>query len=133
MKEPPIRYATRAAQDILAERLGVTIDPYMQDFEHEVLQASELPRYLALFQEYHGQDDLRFSLAELILGAFEDLAVDPATNADWQGFVTALVARLDVHGWQIWYWASWDSDDLEDAWHISPMMRALCREHFGSS
>ncbi|WP_282064480.1 hypothetical protein [Aliiroseovarius marinus] len=129
MIEPAIRHPQKAAIEILADRLGLPKAQSQQDWEFEVAEAFELPRYLALYQEVQGEDDLRFVLADIIIQAFEDSDFELSENVDWLTFLSFLADRIDIHGWQIWYWASWEVE-LEDAWRVSPFMRALCETHF---
>ena len=131
MKEPPFRCSTGLAIGFVADRLGLQIDPHSQDWEYEVAHASELPRYLALFRDVAGDDDVRFVLADMIIQAFDDLDVDLRTDSQWTMFLSALEENIETHGWQIWYWSNWDGD-LEDSWRVSPFMRALCEAHFAS-
>ena len=103
----------------------------MQDWEFEVVEASDLPRYLALFEEVVGQEDVRFTLADMIIQAFEDTGCDLETTPEWKAFLVRLVENIEIHGSQIWYWAAWDVE-LEDAWRVAPYMRKMCEIHFSS-
>lgn len=102
----------------------------MQDWEVEVADPSDLPRYLDLFQEVD-EEDVRFTLADLIIQAFESSDIDLSACQAWAGFLSRLAENTGTHGWQLWYWASWDVGP-EDAWRVSPFMRALCKEHLVS-
>ena len=129
MIEPPVRHPTRAAIDFIADRLGLPNIPGMQDWEFEVSDPADLPRYLALFEEMHGEDDVRFVLADMIIQAFESSDFELADNPDWQKFISSLMDRIDIHGWQIWYWAAWDVE-LEEARRVCSIMRDLCEKSF---
>ena len=129
MIEPPIRHPTGRAIDFIAKRLNLRNEPGMQDWEFEVSEPADLPRYLALYEEMLGDDDVRFVLADMIIQAFEDSDLEFSTNPDWNVFLSSLTDRLEVHGWQIWFWSSWDIQ-LEEAWRVSFAMRELCKIHF---
>lgn len=128
MIEPEIRHPTAQAIDFIAKRLDLRNEPCMQDWEFEVSDPADLPRYLALYEEMLAEDDVRFVLADMIIQAFEDSDFELSTSPDWSAFVSSLVDRIDLHGWQIWYWASWDIE-LEEAWRVSSAMRKLCETH----
>lgn len=129
MFEPPMRHPTKEAIDFIANRLDLPNYPEMQDWEFEVSEPSGLPQYLTLFEEVRGRDDVRFVLADMIIQAFESADFELSANSDWVAFLSSLSERIDIHGWQIWYWASWDVE-LEAAWRVSPSMRELCETHF---
>ena len=128
MKEPEIRHHTKAAREFIADRLGLRDDPDMQDWEIEVSEVSDLPRYLALFYDVSKAEDVRFTLADMILEAFEQSNADLDATPEWGVFLSTLAERIDVHGWQIWCWAAWEVA-LQDAWRVTPYMRSLCRAH----
>ena len=125
MIEPPPRHPTAESIDIISRRLGLRNDPEMQDWEFEVADAKDLDRYLALFEEVANQEDLRFTLASMIIQAFEDSGYELETNSEWAAFLKSLVDNMETHRFQIWYWANWDAA-FEDAWKVSPFMRILC-------
>ena len=131
MIEPPLRHHTAAAIDFISHQLGLRNEPGMQDWAFEVAETSDLPRYLALFEEVVGQEDVRFTLVDMIIQAFEDTGCDLETNPEWKAFLVRLVENIEIHGSQIWYWASWDVE-LEDAWRVAPFMRKMCETHFSS-
>lgn len=131
MIEPPFRHPTRDAIDFIANQLGLLNEPGVQDWEFEVAKASDLPRYLALFQEVSGEDDLRFTLASMIVQAFEDADFELSTSPQWTEFLSTLVENIEIHAWQIWYWSNWGVG-LEESWRVSPFMRVLCEVHFAT-
>ena len=129
MIEPEIRHPTGQAIDFIAKRLKSRNEPGMQDWEFEVSEPTDLPRYLALYKEVLREDDVRFVLADMIIQAFEDSNFQLSANPDWSAFLSSLSERVDLHGWQIWYWSCWDSE-MEEAWRVSSAMRELCEAHF---
>ncbi|MDC0657618.1 hypothetical protein N6L27_06400 [Leisingera sp. SS27] len=129
MIEPPLRHHTAAAREFISTRLGLRDDPGMQDWEFEVAEVSGLPEYLALFEKVTGQKDVRFTLADMIIQAFEDTGTDLASDPQWAAFLGSLADDIEIHGSQIWSWASWDVP-LNEAWNVAPFMRTLCKVHF---
>ncbi|MDF1668988.1 MAG: hypothetical protein P1U83_05175 [Roseovarius sp.] len=97
----------------------------MQDWELEVANPLDLDRYLTLFAEVINKDDLRFTLADIIIQAFEETGLDLELDARWRPFLDELVENMGVHAHQIWYWACFDVE-LEDVWRVAPYMRSIC-------
>lgn len=124
MKKPPERYWTKEAIDLVASRLDLQNEPWMQDWAYEVAEAEKLDQYLALFDEMRGYDDERFVLADIIIQAFEELGEAVQTDARWNSFVSELSSNTTLHGHQIWYWSALDTS-LKDAWNVSSEMRRL--------
>jgi len=96
----------------------------MQDWAWEVADSSDLDEYLTLFAELEGDEDLCFTLADMIIQAFEDITPSLKDDPRWNSFLARLLEQSDIHAYQIWYWASFDID-LEDAWDVAPFMREL--------
>lgn len=132
MKEPPERYWTREAIDLVASRLDLQNEPWMQDWAYQVAETKDLNQYLALFEEMRGHDDERFVLADMIIQAFEGLGEDLQTDARWNSFVGEISSNIALHGHQIWYWSAFDTP-LNDAWNVSSAMRRLAKDPSGSS
>ncbi len=132
MKEPPERYWTRASIDYLAGRLSLPDTPDMQDWAFQVAEPSDLDLYLALFAELQGNEDLRFTLADIIIQAFESAHEYLDDDPRLADFLNDLLANFDTHAYQVWYWASFDVD-LEDAWSVAPFMRSLATQTQPSS
>lgn len=124
MSNPAIRHSTKEAIEFIAKHLGIKNNHRMQDWEFEVAEAADLDKYLALFYEVSGQDNLRFTLASMIIQAFEDGVVDLDVDQSWKAFVSDLSKNIELHAYQIWYWACWDVE-LVQAWRVTPHMRAL--------
>ncbi|WP_037316237.1 hypothetical protein [Ruegeria halocynthiae] len=120
--KPPERYWTKAAIDYLAERLGVQNEPWMQDWAYEIADPTNLNDYLALFSEVQ-DDDVRFTLADVIIQAFEEYGENLEGDDRWNAFLDDLATRPELHAHQIWYWSAFDID-IEDAWQVTPYMRS---------
>ncbi|WP_171212088.1 hypothetical protein [Ruegeria sp. HKCCA5426] len=123
--------STVAKPDFISERLGLRNGPSIQDWEFEVVDSTDLGVYLKLFDEMSGREDIRFTLADMIIQAFDESGLDLKTNPEWQEFLKTLSREIDIHASQIWYWANWEVQ-LEDAWDVTPYMRSLCQTHFAS-
>jgi hypothetical protein len=68
------RYPSRAGREGLAARLGLTIDPYSQDWEWEVADPTKVNDLLALYRNETLSDDERFSLMEMLIQCVNEMA-----------------------------------------------------------
>lgn len=129
MTEPEVRFHTEDAIKFVSRRLGLPNLPVTQDWAFEVVKPSHLDRYLSLYEETSGEDDVRFVLADMIIHAFEYSDVDLDSDDRWIGFLRSLIGNVDLHAYQICYWAAL-GDPPELAWRVSPSMRAVCEVYF---
>ena len=127
MKKPPDRFWSRSAIDFVAKRLGLRNSARMQDWPYEVADPKDIDRYLILFGEVDGRDDVRFVLADMIIQAFEELGGATAADARWRWFLSAVGRRPELHAHQIWYWSDFGRP-LSEAWNVAPDMRELALE-----
>lgn len=124
------RFPTRAAIDSLSARFGFQNEPWMQDWEHQVADASRLEEFLAVLDGDELTDDERFTLSQTVMQCFDDLAGegrDVAATEPWQRFVRSIRARPDLHPYTLCYWANEDASP-EDAFAISRLVRPLWAE-----
>src|SRR5437868_2801561 len=93
------RYPTRAAIDSLAARFGLRNERHMQDGEWEVADASRTEEFLRALEADDLSDDERFTLAEMVMEGFDELAAgsDLAMSEQWQRFARLLRARPALH------------------------------------
>lgn len=121
--EPPERYWTAASIAFLSEKFDHPSDRSQQDWPFEVADHGLLEAYLALYDDPTLDEDVRFTLADLIIQAFED-GSDLSTDPRWTKFLGQLAANFRIHAWQVWQWAANDVPEA-DRWNVSPWMRAL--------
>ena len=68
------RFPTAAVIDSLARRLSLPNTPRMQDWQWEVADCARLSEFLDAYENSGLTDDERFTLMEIMLESFEDLA-----------------------------------------------------------
>ena len=129
MVVPAVRFHTQGAIEYISERLSLPNEIHLQNWAFEVVNPAELDRYLSLYEETKGQEDVRFVLADLIINAFEYSDVDLDKDDRWIWFLKSLIAEIDLHASQICHWAAL-GDPPELAWRVSPSMRAVCEVYF---
>jgi len=129
MESPfPRRYWTGASIEFLSKKFDHPFDKRQQDWPFEVADPGHLNGYLALYKDSSIDDDIRFTLADMIIQAFvesDSLSIDPR----WNEFLTRLSENFDIHAYQVWYWAVPDEPE-ESSWNVSPWMRDLLRKSF---
>ncbi|QND53267.1 hypothetical protein HB779_16235 [Phyllobacterium sp. 628] len=127
MKPPfPQRYWTRASIDFLSKKLALPFDEWQQDWPFEVADPGSLDVYLALYDDKTIDDDILFTLADLIIQSFEDLDDDLSSDARWYQFLIRLSGNFPTHAWQVWYWSAAGQRE-PSTWRVSPWMRDLLR------
>ena len=125
------RYPTKDGREALAARLGLTIDPYSQDWEWEVAEPENFETWLALYRDAPLSDDERFSLMEMLIQCVEDMvsAQGPPEEVEqlpqWQAVATLLQANPQLHASSIAYWSAFDHDNPEEAFRVSFPMRRV--------
>lgn len=127
MQQPfPERYWTGRSIEFLSKRFNHPYDESQQDWPFEVADFSYLDGYLALYDDVSLDEDIRFTLADMIIQAFtygSDLSTDPR----WDKFLLLLSENFSIHAYQVWYWAAKGSPET-DRWKVSPWMHDLLRD-----
>jgi RimJ/RimL family protein N-acetyltransferase len=123
--EPEPRYPTRAAIDALAKRFGFETHPDMQDWQWEVADPARIDELLAAYESGELTDDERFTLMETILQSFEELPDALDEDPRLPRLLALLERNAVLHRPTIWYWCTYQNGDLDDAFQVSPYMRAL--------
>jgi len=125
------RFPTAAAVDSLARRFGLPNDPSMQDWPWVVADAHRLDEFLAAY-EYGGlSDDERFTLMEIILQSFEDLATSTGFDPRWDRALDTIDRNIDLHASSVWYWSALETDDQRELWLVTPSLRSILQKHRG--
>jgi hypothetical protein len=125
------RYPTRAGRDALAARLGLTIDPYSQDWEWEIAEPARFAEWLALYRDGPLSDDERFSLMEMLIQCVENMIqiYGPPDEIEelpqWQAVAGLLQANPRLHASSIGYWSALGHDDPEEQFRVSVPMRRV--------
>ncbi|MBP6091219.1 MAG: hypothetical protein KA521_08195 [Crocinitomicaceae bacterium] len=122
--EPTFRCGTRKAIDELAEELNLPNEKWMQDWPYEVVIASDIEKYIDHYQTL-ADDDKKFVLMEGIIQATEDQTSEELFLKYWERVKFILERDFNVHEFTIHYWASFDIENIEDCWKITPLMRQL--------
>jgi hypothetical protein len=125
------RYPTSAGREALASRLGLTINPFSQDWEWEVADPAHFEDWLALYHQSALSDDERFSLMEMLIQCVDDMGSEVDTPEEveklpqWQAVATLLRSNPQLHASSIVYWSVFGQDDADELFRVSLPMRKL--------
>ena len=126
----PERYWTGPSIEFLSKRFDHPFDGTQQDWPYEVADFSYLDTYLALYDDMSLDEDIRFTLADMIIQAFANCS-DLSTDPRWNQFLVRLSENFSIHAYQVWYWAAKDSPEAA-RWKVSPWMHDLIRDRAAS-
>lgn len=112
----------------LAALFNYPIDPNDQDWTYTIVEPDRIDEYIAAYNTTVQNPDTKFSLMEMIIQSVEDQPTATLRYKKWQVVRSLLIEDFTLHEYTIYYWGSWESDNITDAWWISPAMRILWRE-----
>lgn len=124
MKEPVFRCPTRKAIDELAEELQLKNEAGMQDWEWEVANPDDIEKYIYHYRSLD-DDDKKFTLMEIMIQAVEDQSSESAFSEYWHQIEIFLRKNFAIHQYSIFYWSTFENDDVNDCWKVTPSMRNL--------
>ena len=122
-----MRHITKAAIDRLSECLGLTLEPYMQDWEVECSDPARVGEFLDFYRAGTRDDDERFTLMALILGSFEEYhGTDEPDPLTWERIKLILTADVGLHRDQIEYYQGIEAGSEEEyCFPITKLMRQI--------
>ncbi|WP_413533268.1 hypothetical protein [Empedobacter brevis] len=124
MKEPKPRFVTKKAIEELTKGLNLVynLEDY-QDWEYIVGQPEDIEKYINYYNSEVDEDN-KFALMEIIIQVLEE-----QEEMDFFKYLEIvqklLYTNFKIHEYTIFYWSSFDQENLEDTWKISPYMRDL--------
>jgi len=125
------RCPTGAGRKALAARLGLTIDPFSQDWEWEIAEPGHFSDWLSVYRDAPLSDDERVSLMEMLIQCVESIAkvsragIDIEELPQWQAVAGLLRERPRLHASSIAYWSVFGLDDPEEQFRVSVPMRRV--------
>jgi len=127
-----ILYPTGSAIEQLCGNLKLSKpDQFEQDWEYTIIHEIDEQRMADMLDYYHTEnldDEVKFTLMILMIGYCDDRIIERNFDENlWERIEEILIAEKELHLPTIEYWSSLDVD-LEDAWHIAPLMRKLLRK-----
>jgi hypothetical protein len=128
------RYPNPSGREGLAARLGLTVQPYSQDWEWEVAKPEHFTQWLATYRDQPLSDDERFSLMEMLIQCVEDfIPYEPTPEVveslpEWNAVASLLRLKPHLHASSIVYWSVFGENDPEALFRLSVPMRRIWAE-----
>lgn len=122
MNKPAFRCPTRKAIDELAKELQLKNDPGMQDWEWEVANPDDIEKYIFHYKSLNDSDK-KFTLMEIMIQAVEDQGFESDFTKYWNIIEVFLRGNFSIHQHSIFYWSTFDNEDLNECWKVTPLMR----------
>lgn len=120
-----MRYPTRKAIDKFNELFGLTEDKNMQDWEIECSDPDRIDEFLDVYPNLN-DDDEKFTLMALILGAFEEYHNPKEIDyAIWERIKRILIDEKELHTTHIEYYSYTEAENEDEFFPITPLMRQL--------
>jgi hypothetical protein len=125
MKEPEIRFCTKASIEELAKELNLEYNPDdIQDWEYIAGNPKDIGLYISHYKTLV-DDDKKFTLMEIIIQAATDQETPQQLKKYWNIIEPILKQNFLIHEYSVFYWCSLDNPNLDDCWDITPYMRNL--------
>lgn len=123
--EPECRHPTKSAIEKLAATFSLPNTPDMQDWELEVADPGRIEEFINEYKNGVLTDDEKFTLLEMLLQSFEESELNLSTNKYWKELLELIRNNYKLHEYTIWYWSSFEAENEEEQWRITPFMREL--------
>jgi len=122
--EPEFRCGTGKAIASLATKLDVEYNDFMQDWSYEIANPNEIEKYIELYKNLRDEEE-KFVLMETIIQATEEQNGEKLFLNYLNIVKNFLEIDFHIHKYTIYYWACFDTEDIEDCFKISVFMREL--------
>lgn len=124
--KPKFRSGTTKAIKELAEELNLPFDEWMQDWPFEVVNPSDIDKYINHYKLLN-DDDKKFVLLDGIIQSVEEQSNEELFQKYLKIVRQILEKDYDIYEYQIYYWACLENDknEIDDCWKVTPMMRDL--------
>ena len=121
IKEPEFRCGGNW-QD-LADLFGYKVEKNDQDWTYTIAEPRRIEEYIEVYNTKITNDDTKFSLLEMIIQSLTDQDNETLMNKHWEKVKPILNRDFEIHKYTIYYWCCWDSDNINDCWDVTPLMR----------
>ena len=124
--KPKFRSGTTKAIKELAEELNLPFDEWMQDWPFEVVNPSDIDKYINHYKLLN-DDDKKIVLLDGIIQSVEEQSNEELFQKNLKIVRQILEKDYDIYEYQIYYWACLENDknEIDDCWKVTPMMRDL--------
>ena len=126
--EATFRCGTRKAINELSKELNIPHDSSMQDWSYTEGNPDDIEKYISHY-DLTKDDDKKFVLMEFIIQATEDQNTEDLFLKYCESIKPILETDFKLHEFTIYYWASFDNENLDDCWKIVTLMRQLLADN----
>jgi len=123
-KPPETSYWTAQSIDKIAARFNLPNEDTMQDWAYEVADPKRLAAFVAAYEDYKSEPDIKYTLMDIILQSLEESSIPLSDSKISRSIRHNLISSFDLHAYQIWYWSAFDVEK-DEAWRISPFLRKI--------
>jgi hypothetical protein len=123
MKEPRFRCPTAKAINELS--LELQLPGNMEDWEWIVGKPEDVEKYFAHYYTLT-DDNKKFTLMDLIISKLQIRLMRILLSF---GILKPLLkTNFAIHEYSIFYWCSFETEDINDCWKITPFVRQFWQE-----
>ena len=121
IKEPEFRYGGNWHE--LADLFGYKIDIHDQDWTYTIVEPDRIDEYIQAYDTKITNEDTKFSLMKMIIQSLTEQENEKLMKEKWKLVKPILNKDFDLHEYTIYYWCSWDNENIDDCWEVTPLMR----------
>lgn len=122
------RWITGESIARLSAKLGLPVDPLMQDWDILNADPRRLGEFLDLYETESLTEDDKFALMALIVASFDDWLGDGGTDeAVLTRIQRHLVSEFTQHEATVHYWCLFDEPDPAECFVVTQFMRDVWR------
>jgi len=124
------RCPTSESMLALAKQLDLPPLPLAYDWHYAVADPARIAEFVAVYENPSLSEDEKFTLMEVILNSVIDAADATILESHlWENIVRLIENNIELHIYSVWYYASVEQENIEDAWCIAPHMRSILLRH----
>ncbi len=124
--KPKFRSGTKKAIEELAEELNLPFDEWMQDWPFEVVNPSDIDKYINHYKLLN-DDNKKIVLLDGIIQSVEEQSNEELFQKYLKTVRQILEKDYDIYEYQIYYWACLENNknEIDDCWKVTTMIRDL--------
>ena len=121
IKEPEFRYGGNWHE--LADLFGYKIDIHDQDWTYTIVEPDRIDEYIQAYDTKITNEDTKFSLMEMIIQSLTEQKNEKLMKEKWKLVKPILNKDFNLHEYTIYYWCSWDNENIDNCWEVTPLIR----------
>ena len=125
--KPTFRFGTKKAIEEVSKKLNIFFDDSIQDWSYTAGDCNDIEKYIRFYLETKNEDE-KFVLMELIIQAVEDQNTEELLNRYFIKIEQIIKRDFNIHCYTVFYWCSFEEQNINNTWKIAPMMRKIWNE-----